>query len=190
MSESIITKNAMAASLKELMKKRDLRKISVADIVEHCGLNRQTFYYHFHDKYDLLNWIFYYQVIAPLTDNRTFEDWNIVVLEVLRNMKKDQAFYTNALSDPGQNTFQDYLVEVTKDLFMRIIQVLDQDGSIDPKDVEFIAECYTYGIVGIIIQWARKGMRETPELMTERLCHFVDDSKKFAAQRYLREQEP
>ena len=43
--------------MKELMKRKSLEKITVSDIVQNCGLNRQTFYYHFQDKYDLVNWI-------------------------------------------------------------------------------------------------------------------------------------
>lgn len=62
------------------MRKKDLQKISVADIVENCGINRQTFYYHFKDKYDLVNWIYYNEVVAAVTQNRIQEDWSGVVL--------------------------------------------------------------------------------------------------------------
>ena len=53
MANSNITKKALAESLKELGSTRILDKITVADITEHCGVNRQTFYYHFNDKYEL-----------------------------------------------------------------------------------------------------------------------------------------
>ena len=58
MPDSLITKRALASSLKELMKTQPLTKISVGDICEKCGMNRKSFYYHFCDKYDLVNWIF------------------------------------------------------------------------------------------------------------------------------------
>ena len=54
---SLTTKRALAESLKKLLSKRGLDKITVKDIVEDCGVNRQTFYYHFHDIYDLTEWI-------------------------------------------------------------------------------------------------------------------------------------
>lgn len=56
MANSNITKKALAQSLKELGSTKILDKITVADITNHCGVNRQTFYYHFNDKYELLNW--------------------------------------------------------------------------------------------------------------------------------------
>ena len=55
---SQITKNALAASLKKLLSKKELSKITITNITEECGVNRQTFYYHFKDIYDLLEWIF------------------------------------------------------------------------------------------------------------------------------------
>ena len=50
------TKRALAASLEKLLAKKPLDKITVIDIVEDCEVNRQTFYYHFRDIYDLLEW--------------------------------------------------------------------------------------------------------------------------------------
>ena len=61
MSDSNLTKNALAASMKKLMREKPFDKISVSDICIDCGINRKSFYYHFRDKYDLVNWIFYFQ---------------------------------------------------------------------------------------------------------------------------------
>ncbi len=58
MSDSNITKHALAASLRTLMEEYPFEKITVAQICEQCGINRKSFYYHFKDKYDLVNWIF------------------------------------------------------------------------------------------------------------------------------------
>ncbi len=50
------TKQALAESLKELLKRKPLERITVKDIVSGCGINRQSFYYHFCDVYDLMEW--------------------------------------------------------------------------------------------------------------------------------------
>ena len=52
------TKRALAASFKELLAQKPFNKITISDITEHCGVNRMTFYYHFHDIYDLAQWAF------------------------------------------------------------------------------------------------------------------------------------
>ena len=54
---SQITKRALAASLKRLLAEKPLSKITISDITDDCGINRMTFYYHFQDIYDLIEWI-------------------------------------------------------------------------------------------------------------------------------------
>ena len=63
MSGSQITKKALALSIKKLMETIPLSKISIRQIADNCGVNRQTFYYHFKDKFDLVNWIYYTEAI-------------------------------------------------------------------------------------------------------------------------------
>ena len=50
------TKRALEASLKKLLLEKPLNKITVTDICEDCGISRMTFYYHFQDIYDLVEW--------------------------------------------------------------------------------------------------------------------------------------
>ena len=53
---SQVTKRALEASLKKLLLEKPLHKITVSDITDDCGINRMTFYYHFKDIYDLVEW--------------------------------------------------------------------------------------------------------------------------------------
>ena len=89
MSDSIITKKALASGLKELIKKKSFDNIIVSDITEICGLNRQTFYYHFHDKYELVNWIYYNEALKVITSDLTFDTWSEKVFKLLNIMKAD-----------------------------------------------------------------------------------------------------
>ena len=53
---SQVTKRALEQSLKNLLLKKPLTKITINDIADDCGINRMTFYYHFKDIYDLVEW--------------------------------------------------------------------------------------------------------------------------------------
>ena len=52
------TKDQLAAALKTILAVKPIERITIRDIVEICGVNRQTFYYHFEDVYDLLEYVF------------------------------------------------------------------------------------------------------------------------------------
>lgn len=189
MSDSIITKKAIAASLRELMRRKRLAKITVSDIVKNCGLNRQTFYYHFKDKYDLLNWVITDEVASALSDSIGEKNWSEAMLEVLNTMKREKAFYINALGMDCQSAFFDDLFGVVRSMLLRIVDQLSESAfggqKLAPADRQFIAEFYAHGLVGMVIQWAKSGMREPPEEIVERLTWFVDDSKFASSARYL-----
>ena len=68
---SQITKRALAASLKKLLAQKPLSKITIADITEDCGINRMTFYYHFQDIYDLIDWICQEEGGGPFRGGKT-----------------------------------------------------------------------------------------------------------------------
>ena len=109
MSDSNITKLALADALKSLMAKKPFEKISVGDIVEHCQLTRQTFYYHFQDKYDLMNWVYYTETVRFMSGYDTLEHWTEGLVRLCRYMQESRTFYINALGTTGPNSFPEYL---------------------------------------------------------------------------------
>ncbi len=184
MSESMITKRALASGLKELMKTKNFDKISVADIAGSCGLNRQTFYYHFQDKFDLVNWIYFNELISIVADGLTFENWDSQICEILTIMKRDQSFFQTTLKSSGNNGFQNYLIRITREVLLDIIRRLAENHPLSPENLSFLAEFYTFGIVGIIVQWAQNGMQENPQEISKNLRSLVNESKQFAVNRY------
>jgi probable dihydroxyacetone kinase regulator len=85
-----ITKKALADSLKELMSVKPINKIGVREVAERCGLNRQTFYYHFHDIYELLEWTIDHDVVNTIKDQDHFLSWQDAGVYLLRYIKKNQ----------------------------------------------------------------------------------------------------
>ncbi len=165
MSESTITKRAVAHSLKELMREKDFQKISVSDIAARCGINRQTFYYHFADKYDLLNWIYYHELFSCAVDGLEISNWNAKFLELLENMVRDGRFYQNALAINGEGAFSDYLFVIMKQLIAALLPGLEAFG----------CEFYAYGLVGVIVSWAKSGMQLSPAQLAEQTRRFLEE---------------
>ena len=184
-SESLITKKAIAYGLKELTKKKSFDKITIQDITESCGLNRQTFYYHFQDKYELADWIYYNEAITIIIDDLTYENWDVKVCQMLTLMKSEHYFYENTLKLSTENGFREYLFRIASELFRNIIGMIGIDKSFREDEVKFISEFYAFGIVGEIISWAQHGMKETPEYITAQLKTVSNGTQKFAAERFI-----
>lgn len=143
MSDSNITKRALAVSLKELMQQMPFNKIQVSQICERCGMNRKSFYYHFKDKYDLVNWIFDTDIIPFVkksSDLDSFEERIEIIREVYRYLYDNRSFYRPALKIEGQNSLSDHF----KDFFyspsqLRLKSLLGDIGE-DEFAINFILD--------------------------------------------------
>lgn len=184
MSDSLITKKAIAAALKQVCREKPFDKISITDITAVCGLNRQTFYYHFQDKYELLSWIYYNENFSRITEDITFDNWDQKILEMLKIMEQEKAFYVNTMKEQ-EHTFESYLFEMAKALFLEAIARLDEKDRLSDVEREFDAEFYAYGICGVIVSWAQRGMRIKPEVVAEHLKGLAKDTERIG---YIRSQ--
>ena len=81
---SLLTKKELAASLKKMMQKTPFDKITVKDLVKECGVNRQTFYYHFQDIYELLGLIYKTEALGAIADYKSYETWQQGFLKIFQ----------------------------------------------------------------------------------------------------------
>lgn len=111
MAESNITKKALSTSMKKLMMEKPFSKIRISDICDDCGMNRKSFYYHFMDKYDLVNWIFDTEFIEVNLRQKDQPVWSL--LEPLCHyLDSERQFYCSALEISGQNSFSEHFTEM------------------------------------------------------------------------------
>ena len=180
---AIKTKKKLAAALKELMKTAAFDKITVSDITEKCNVHRQTFYYHFQDRYELLDWIFYNEIVEPFTDNICADNIQEKFLNIFETMSNDKQFYQNALKTNGDDLTR-YISKVASDQFTEIFRNLSKESGLHMTDNDedgLMAEFFGYGICGVVMNWAIRGMKEPPELITGKIEHFFENCKKLAA---------
>ena len=107
MIERQTTKALLAESLKELSKSKNVDKITIRELTANCGLTSPTFYNHFHDKYELMAWIYNQKVEASLKDFGVTDSFENVICRWLEIILEDKAFYVNLLKNSvGQNSFR------------------------------------------------------------------------------------
>lgn len=179
MSDSLITKRALAKTLKELCQYRNFEKISINDLTNKCGLNRQTFYYHFQDKYDLLQWLYYDELFANIENIITFDNWDQCLLKVLVKIHQEKDFYINTINTNEQYFYQD-LFNLAQKCFYDAITKLDSDYSVSTQEKIF-SEFYAYGISGTVLHWIKTNMKIEPVKLTQKLKKIATQSEIFAA---------
>lgn len=158
MPDSNITKNALAASMKKLMAQKPFAKISVGDICDDCGMNRKSFYYHFKDKYDLVNWIFYVDFIGRIDWESCQSEWSLLD-DLCRYFYMERAFYENALQIEGQNSFKEYFLETVRP----VVYYYLQNAFPESEKKDFYVTFFCDGFLTAIVRWLKEGSKIPPE---------------------------
>lgn len=170
----VATKATLANALKELMQTTPLEKISVTDIVGKAEMNRQTFYYHFKDKYALVNWIFCTEAVERFPSIYVTDRWDAGLKQILSHMQENRLFYVNALSIRGKNSLCAYLFGFAHSLTMNVIKQKVGDRVSDVQQFEYIADFYGSAFVGNVVRWAERGMNKDPVRFIERAKNLVE----------------
>ena len=166
---SNITKIAMAQSLKRMLLIKDLDKITISDITNDCGINRQTFYYHFKDIYDLLEWIFTNEVVKKIEKETTIKNWQENFKYVLDYMLENKKFIIKTYNSLSRKTLLDFLFKQYNTIFIDIINDVSKNYNITKENKIFIANFYKYGFAGVIENWIVIEMKESPENIIKKL---------------------
>lgn len=178
------TKRALAASLKKLLLKKPLDKITITDIAEDCEVNRQTFYYHFKDIYDLIEWICLEDAAKVLDGKKTYDTWQKGFLQIFEALLTNRPFIMNVYHSISREQVELYLYKVTYGLLIGVIEEQAAATCVRDEDKQFIADFYKYAFVGLVLEWIRGGMKQDPAQIIERLSLLIQGDIPRALERY------
>lgn len=178
------TKRALEASLKKLLLEKPLNKITINDITEDCGVNRMTFYYHFKDIYDLVDWILVEDASKALEGRQSFETWNEAYLNILRQVKENKALVLNVYRSVGREQVEQYLYKLLDPMLKDFADRECQDITVQDEDRQFVIDFYKYALVGMTLEWIRRDMKTDPDAMVDRLSTMIHGDLRRALCRF------
>lgn len=180
------TKKALEASLKNMLLKKPLNKVTINDIAEDCGVNRMTFYYHFKDIYDLVEWSCEEDARKALAGKKTYTTWQEGFRQILEAVRENRSFIMNVYHSVSREQVENYLYRVTYGLLIDVVNEEAEDMVVSEDDRRFIAEFYKYAFVGLTLDWIKNGMREEPGILTGRLSLLMQGNFGRALEAYRR----
>lgn len=156
------TKELYAAELEAMMGEMPFSKIRVGELCARCGTGRQTFYYHFRDKYDVVAWIFErdYRWAETAVGELSAE---AVVAAALERMWEHRNFYRAAYSDKSQNSISEHIQEfdvrlmsevAAKHLGVRVDELTEWQV--------FAIKHHSYGSISCTLEWLRGEIQASP----------------------------
>ena len=165
---SQMTKRAMEASLKKLLLQKPLNKITISDIAEECGISRMTFYYHFKDIYDLVEWACVEDAARALEGKKTYDTWQEGFLNIFQVVLDNKPFIMNVYRTVSRERIEQYLNPLIHNLLLGVIEEKSVGSCVSEADKNFIANFYEYALIGVMLDWINGNMKEDPTAIVER----------------------
>lgn len=165
------TKRILAMSLKKLLESRTLDNITIQDLVDDAEVSRKTFYYHFRDVYDLLEWILIDEGKRLIEGNNTAGTWQQALRNVFTYFCENHAMIVNAYKALQKD---EYLLEVHVSRLLRPLleHVFDEQpdaGLVSAEDRQFILDLYSFGLVEFFLRWVGNGMKPDAEKLMNQI---------------------
>ena len=168
MKKSESTDLALAESLRTLMMRMPFEKITIKDITDEAKVIRTTFYNHFQDKYDLLDWIYYDDYIVQsyqlIENNMLLEAFKLMI----KNMEKDKEFLLKA-THGNQESMHDVMFRSYKEAVLTAVNAIGVDlPSINPLFTdELVAEYYANNVTFVVLKWIDMDMKIPSDKVVE-----------------------
>ncbi len=172
--QSQATKQALVDSLKQLLTKKSFSKITVTEIVENCGYNRKTFYYHFEDIYSLLRWMLEQDLLSVVDSNELTSDPEKVIRFALSYIKQNRQLLTCVITELGHDELRNFLYDDFSAPIRLVIQKAETETgrTLDDAYREHLTSFYTSGMTGMIIRVLLRKIPSEEEFIEDMITTF------------------
>ena len=167
---SSLTRRMIMESLLKLLDERPLSKISIKDIVEDCGINRNTFYYHFADLPDLVEAIVRDEADRILEGYHGVSSLEECIAAAMKLSTDHKRAVMHIYNSDNREIYERYLMEICDHVATAFIDNMIDSRPVDAVDRVAIIQSYKCELFGHIVDWLGRGMNHDLEKQFLRLC--------------------
>ena len=160
-----ITKKMITESVFRLAEKKPLNKITVRDITNDCGITRNTFYYYFHDIYDVFT-TYVDSRMEEIYEKTTSDEGMFDFMELAASYKK---VWLNCYKTIGHETLSKYAGEKIRSLIIKTFEAEGYYDKISEFDLSIICTFYEEALFGLMMRWLQDKLSDDPEQMKKSL---------------------
>lgn len=181
------TKRLLTDSLKRLMAQKPLDKITIREITAGCGVNRQTFYYHFQDIYDQVRWMYCQEAVTLLDRREGVLIWQDGLLQLFRYLEENRNICLCALHSLGHEHLRRFFRSEIFDIIYRSMDQIAADHQISGREKAIMTQFYVSALAGAVESWLLGDLACTPEELVAAADRIIGDLHTGAALRARQE---
>ena len=164
------TKKAIKESFIKLLNEKPLAKISVKDIVEDCGINRNSFYYHFQDIPALLEEIITEEAEELINMYPEIESLEKGIEVATDFAIKNKMAVFHIYNSVNRDMYEQYTMRLCRHVVTRYLEVAFKDASVSGEDKDVAIRLVSCSLFGLVYDWLNSGMNEDRPADIKRVC--------------------
>ena len=168
------TKQAIIRAFVELLNEQPLDKITVIDIADRCGINRNTFYYYYQDVYALVDEMFRDETKKIVDEHKVFMTWQEGFLEAVTFARENRKAIYHIYNSISRDRLETYLYDVTLSNMKLFMEDQAKGLNVREEDIRDIAVFYTVALEGLVLEWLHNGMKQDPESYIKNMGRLLD----------------
>lgn len=170
MANMNITKRVIRESFLQLLNEKALGKITVKDITDRCGINRNTFYYHYQDIPALVEEICAMQVSRIVQEHPTISSIEECLDAAMKFMLENKRAVMHIYNSDNRNTYVASLWRVCEYTVTSYVDTVLGESQLSETDRAIIIRYHKCECFGLILDWLSTGMKEDYLYGLQRIC--------------------
>ena len=181
------TKRVLAEALKARLARQRLDEITIRSLVDDAEVSRKTFYYHFQDIYDLLEWVLVDEGRRILEGRTTVATWQQGLRSVFDYFQQNRVVILNIYRSVQQNNrlLEHHVAQLVRPMLEQIFEAYPGHERVTPDDRQFILDLYTFGLIELVLHWIGSGMKPDAASQMERIDRLFSGSMYSLIQRCI-----
>lgn len=188
---SSVTKRVLAAALKDQLSRQRLDEITIQGLADSAEVSRKTFYYHFQDIYDLLEWILLDDLKRLLAVDQSPDGWRQGVRDIFDYFQRNKAVILNVYRslEEKEPLLEAHISRLVRPMMERIFDCQPRHEQINLSDRQFILDLYSFGLVELFLRWIGNGMKPDGHVLMGQIDRIVGGCMGDMIQRCIDTQE-
>lgn len=181
------TKKAIMQCFIQMLNESPMDKISVVDIAERCGINRNTFYYYYCDIYALVKELFTIEAQRIAEKELSCATWQEVCLEALEFVRENRRAVYHLFHSNHRDLLEEYLYDVAHLEMVNFVRREAEGMPVKEEDINSLALFYTSALVGLVTRWMLEGMKAGVESILDNIGRLITGNLRMSLERSCEE---
>ncbi len=169
-------KNIIANTFLVMAKQKPVDKITVKSLIEECGISRQTFYYHFQDIVEVIEWSLEQATEDMLERSLKAESPEEALAVLIAASGENSVLIRKLMNSQKREEIEKLFVQATRTYLQQMIQK-KREFPLNYSDMEVALDFWSFGITGVLFQYCSQSQVE-PKKLAEQICRLLPANLK------------